>query len=157
MAVVDPDWPAQLSGETLRIATPVDVEEARRLLADDRPRLAAWVLPVLAARIGGRVWRQLDGSQILDGVIEIRGRTDPGVREGVGVLVCESAMKVTLESSFKPALRQSKCDSGYIVTIDRPNPGDLELARQVKGVRFEAMDDLIRSVRGTPVAISQQR
>lgn len=148
LAAVDPDWPPDLTGESLRMAAPVDIEEARRLLADERSRLTNWVLGALAARIAGRVWRRLDQGDLLDGVIEIRGRTDPSLRERVGVYVFERASEVTLESNFKPALRRHACDSGYVVTVDRPSPGELELARHVRGVRFEAMDDLIRSVRG---------
>ena len=146
VAVVDPEWPPTFSGEQLRNAAPIDVDEARVMLSDDRRRLISWVLPALAARISGRVWKIVDDT-LLDGVIEIRGRTDPSEREAVGVYVSQLAREVTLASTFKEALRRSRCLSGYVVTIEDPRPQDHELARQVGNVWFEPIERLIRSTR----------
>jgi hypothetical protein len=147
VAVVDPEWPPILSREQLRSAAPIDLDEARGMLRDDRRRLISWVLPALAARISGQVWKIVDDS-LLDGVIEIRSRTDPSAREGAGVYVSQLAREVTLGSSFKEGLRRCRCPSGYVVTIEDPRPQDYELARQVGNVWFEPIERLIRSIRG---------
>jgi excisionase family DNA binding protein len=146
VAVVDPDWPPILSRDQLRSAAPIDLDEARTMLHDDRRRLISWVLPALAARISGRVWKIVDDS-LLDGIIEIRGRDDPSAREGVGVYVSPLAREVTLASTFKEGLRRCQCRSGYVVTIENPRPQDHELARQVGNVWFEPIERLIRSTR----------
>src|SRR5207302_738831 len=113
---------------------------------DERRRLVNWVLPTLAARLSGRVWKRPE-DPLLDGIIEIRGRRDPSEREGVGVYVTERAREVTLGSMFKEALRRCRCLSGYVVTIEMPRPDDVDLARHVGDVWFEPIERLIRSVR----------
>jgi hypothetical protein len=146
VAVVDPEWPPTLSRDQLRSAAPIDLDEARVMLSDDRRRLVSWVLPALAARISGRVWKVVDDA-LLDGVIEIRGRTDPSEREGVGVYVSLLAQDLTLASNFKEGLRRCRCLSGYVVTVENPRPHDYEVARQVGNVWFEPIERLIRSAR----------
>jgi excisionase family DNA binding protein len=149
LATVDPDWPPILTRDQLQTAAPVDLDEARSMLRDDRRRLISWVVPALAARISGRVWRIVD-DLLLDGIIEIRGRTDPSQLDGVGVYVCLRAGEVTLGSNFKEGLRRCRCLSGYVVTIENPRPHDYEVARSVGGVWFEPLERLIRSVRDEP-------
>jgi excisionase family DNA binding protein len=146
VASVDPDWPSVWTKGDLRAAAPIDVEEARGLFRNDRQRLTAWVLPAMAARIQGRLWKMVD-DPALNAIIETRDRTDPNRRQGVGVLICERSEDVTLGSAFKEALRRFQCRSGYVVTIEMPTEADLGLARSVGDVWFEAMDHLIRSVR----------
>lgn len=146
LATVDPDWPPILTRDQLQSAAPVDVDEAASMLRDDRRRLTSWVVPALAARISGRVWKIAD-DPLLDGIIEIRGRIDPSQRDGVGVYVCMRAREVTLASSFKEGLRRCRCLTGYVVTIEDPRPQDHELARSVGNVWFEPIERLIRSVR----------
>ncbi len=132
IAEVDPDFPRDWAVDDLRAATPLDLTEVQEWLRTDRRRLVVWATQALAKRLGGRVFRYLDGEDI-DAVIQVRTPEAKGmaVRVGFNSLV-----------AAREAAARRRCDLAYVITIGDPHAHLHEDGARMR-VRFERLERLM--------------